>query len=106
MNLKDANGNPIVRRPMEKMPGTIDLYPYVEYHVMPQLNEIGADTPFAVFINPMRINHRKRKGIELKRFDGTSESMKFGTLALRFRTRDAFGLVIPKDHMVILKTKA
>jgi len=106
MNLKDANGNPIVRRPMEKMPGVIDLYPYHECHVMPQLSEIGDNKPFAVFMNPQRINHRNRKGVELKRFDGTSESLKFGTQALRFRKRDAFGLVIPKDHMVILKTKA
>jgi HK97 family phage major capsid protein len=105
MNLKDANGNPIVRRPMEKMPGVIDLYPYHECHVMPQLSEIGANTPFAVFINPQRINHRNRKGIELKRFEGTSESLKFGIKALRFRKRDAFGIVIPKNHMVTLKTK-
>ena len=106
MNLKDDNGNPIVRRPMEKMPGVIDLYPYHECHVMPQFRDIEDDTPFAVFMNPKRINHRNRKGIELKRFDGTIESLKFGTNALRFRKRDAFGLVIPKDHMVILKTKA
>ena len=106
MNLKDANGNPIVRRPMEKMPGVIDLYPYHECHVMPQLSEIGANTPLAVFVDPQRINHRNRKGIELKRFDGTTESLKFGTKALRFRKRDAFSLVIPKNHMVILKTKA
>jgi HK97 family phage major capsid protein len=105
-NLKDANGNPIVRRPMEKMPGVIDLYPYHECHVMPQLSEIGANTPLAVFVNPQRISHRNRKGIELKKFDGTSESLKFGTQALRFRKRDAFSLVIPKNHMVILKTKA
>jgi HK97 family phage major capsid protein len=106
MNLKDANGNPIVRRPMEKMPGTLDLYPYTESHIMPQFSEIEENTPFAVFVNPMRINHRNRKGIELRRFEDTSESMKYGTLALRFRKRDAFGLVIPKDHMVVLKTKA
>jgi HK97 family phage major capsid protein len=106
MKLKDANGNPIVRRPMEKMPGVIDLYPYHECHVMPQFSTIATDTPFAVFMNPQRINHRNRKGIELKRFDGTTESLKFGTKALRFRKRDAFGLVIPKEHMVILKTKA
>jgi HK97 family phage major capsid protein len=105
MKLKDANGNPILRRPMEKMPGVIDLYPYHECHVMPQFSEIGADTPLAVFVNPMRISHRNRKGIELKKFDGTTESLKFGTEALRFRKRDAFGKVIPKDHMVVLKTK-
>jgi len=106
MNLKDANGNPIVRRPMEKMPGVIDLYPYHECHVMPQLSEIGANKPFAVFMNPQRISHGNRKGIELKRFDQTSASLKFGINALRFRKRDAFSLVIPKNHMVILKTKA
>jgi HK97 family phage major capsid protein len=106
MNLKDDNGNPIVRRPMEKMPGVIDLYPYHECHVMPQVSGIGPNQPFAVFMNPQRISHGNRKGIELKKFDGTSESLKFGTQALRFRKRDAFALVIPKNHMVILKTKA
>jgi hypothetical protein len=45
-------------------------------------------------------------GIELKKFDGTMESLKFGTKALRFRKRDAFVLAIPKNHMVILWTKA
>ena len=105
MNLKDANGNSIVRRPMEKMPGVIDLYPYHECHVMPQLSEIGVNKPFAVFMNPQRISHGNRKGIELKRFDQTTDSMKFGINALRFRKRDAFSLVIPKNHMVILRTK-
>ncbi|MDR2597446.1 MAG: phage major capsid protein [Treponema sp.] len=106
MNLKDNNGNPIVRRPMEKMPGVIDLYPYHECHVMPQFSDIEDDTPFAVFMNPQRINHRNRKGIEIRRFDGTNDALKFGIKALRFRKRDAFGLVVPKNHMVILKTKA
>jgi len=106
MNLKDANGNYIVRRPMEKMPGVIDLYPYHESHVMPQYSEIGADTPFAVFMNPQRINHRNRKGIELKMFDGTGESLRHGTKALRFRKRDGFEVVCPKDYMAVLKTKA
>jgi len=106
MNLKDANGYPIVRWPMDKMPGVIDLYPYHESHVMPQISEIEEDMPFAVFLNPQRINHRNRKGIELKWFTETIDSLKYGIKALRFRKRDAFGLVIPKDHMVILKTKA
>ena len=44
-------------------------------------DEFEEDTPFAVFMNPQRINHRNRKGIELKRFDGTMESLKFGTKA-------------------------
>ena len=73
---------------------------------MPQFTEIEDDTPFAVFMNPQRINHGYRKGIELKRFDGTMDSLKYGTEALRFRKRDAFVLAIPKNHMVILKTKA
>jgi HK97 family phage major capsid protein len=106
MNLKDYNGNPILRRPMEKMPGVIDLYPYHECHVMPQFSEIEDNTPFAVFMNPQRISHGYRKGIELKKFDGTMESLKYGTEALRFRKRDAFVLAILKNHMVILRTKA
>jgi len=105
LNLKDANGNQVVRRPMEKMPGVIDLYPYSECHVMPQFTAIEDNMPFAVFMNPQRINHGKRKGIEIKRFDNTIESMKFGIKALRFRKRDAFSLVIPKRHMVVLRTR-
>ena len=34
------------------------------------------------------------------------DSLKYCTEALRFRKRDAFVLVVPKNHMVILKTKA
>jgi HK97 family phage major capsid protein len=105
MNLKDDNGNPILRRPMEKMPGVIDLYPYHECHVMPQFSAISTGQPFAVFMNPQRIEHGNRRGIELKRFDGTTESLKYGKIALRFRKRDRFVLAVPKNHMVILKTK-
>jgi HK97 family phage major capsid protein len=106
MNLKDKNGNSIVRRPMEKMPGVIDLYPYHECHVMPQFTDIGAGKPFAVFMDPQRIVHGNRKGIELRRFDGTSESLKNGTVALRFRKRDGFVVAAPKEHFVVLKTKS
>ena len=48
---------------------------------MPQFSDIEEDTPFAVFMNPQRINHRNRKGIELKRFEGTMDILKFGTKA-------------------------
>jgi HK97 family phage major capsid protein len=105
MNLKDGNGNPIVRRPMEKMPGVIDLYPYHECHIMPQFSSITAGKPFAVFMSPQRIEHGNRRGIELKRFDETTESLKYGKIALRFRKRDGFVIAAPKNHMVILKTK-
>jgi HK97 family phage major capsid protein len=116
MNLKDKNGNSIVRLsdvatkweqlPLEKMPGVIDLYPYHECHVMPQFTDIGAGKPFAVFMDPQRIVHGNRKGIELRRFDGTSESLKNGTVALRFRKRDGFVVAAPKEHFVVLKTKS
>jgi HK97 family phage major capsid protein len=105
MKLKDANGNPIVRKPGEKMPGVIDLYPYHECQVMPQFSDIKAGEPFAVFINPQRIEHGYRRGIELRRFDDTGDSLRFGTVALRFRKRDAFTLAIPKGHHVCLRTK-
>jgi HK97 family phage major capsid protein len=105
MNLKDKNGNSIVRRPMEKVPGVIDLYPYYECHVMPQFTAVGAGKPFAVFMDPQRIEHGNRKGIELRRFDGTSASLKNGTVALRFRKRDGFVVAAPKEHLVVLKTK-
>ena len=34
------------------------------------------------------------------------ESLNYGTEARRFRKRDAFVLAIPKNYMVILRTKA
>jgi HK97 family phage major capsid protein len=105
-NIEDAEGRPIWRRPMEAMPGKLDLYPYHEVGIMPQLADIEDDTPFAVFMNPKRIQHGDRKGIEIKKFDQTTESMQYGELFLRFRKRDGFLVTRPQGNMVILKTKA
>ena len=105
-NIQDKNGNPIWRRPTEAMPGKLDLYPYHEVSILPQIADIKADEPFAVFMNPRRIQHGNRKGIELKKFDGTTESMEYGELFLRFRKRDGFLVTRPKNNIVILKTKA
>jgi HK97 family phage major capsid protein len=105
-NIEDSEGRPIWRRPMEAMPGKLDLYPYHEVSIMPQLADIGANTPFAIFMNPKRIQHGNRKGIEIKKFDGTTESMEYGELFLRFRKRDGFLVTRPAGNMVVLKTKA
>jgi HK97 family phage major capsid protein len=105
-NIEDANGRPVWRRPMEAMPGKLDLYPYHEVSIMPQLADIEADTPFAIFMNPKRIQHGNRKGIEIKKFDQTTESMQYGELFLRFRKRDGFLITRPGGNMVILRTKA
>jgi HK97 family phage major capsid protein len=105
-NIEDSEGRPIWRRPTEAMPGKLDLYPYHEVGIMPQLADIGADTPFAIFMNPKRIQHGNRKGIEIKKFDGTTESMEYGELFLRFRKRDGFLVTRPAGNMVILKTGA
>jgi HK97 family phage major capsid protein len=105
-NIEDSTGRPIWRRPMEAMPGKLDLYPYHEVSIMPQLADIGADKPIAVFMNPRRIQHGNRKGIEIKKFDGTTESMEYGELFLRFRKRDGFLVTRPKGNIVVLKTKA
>jgi HK97 family phage major capsid protein len=87
------------------MPGKLDLYPYHEVSIMPQLADIGANTPFAIFMNPKRIQHGDRKGIEIKRFDQTTESMQYGELFLRFRKRDGFLVTRPSGNVVVLKTK-
>jgi hypothetical protein len=68
--------------------------------------DIGANEPFAVFMNPKRIQHGNRKGIEIKKFDGTTESMEYGELFLRFRKRDGFLVTRPKNNIVVLQTKA
>jgi HK97 family phage major capsid protein len=105
-NIEDSTGRPIWRRPTEAMPGKLDLYPYHEVSIMPQLADIGANTPFAVFMNPKRIQHGNRRGIEIKKFDATTESMEYGELFLRFRKRDGFLVTRPKGNVVVLKMKA
>jgi HK97 family phage major capsid protein len=105
-SIEDDNGRPIWRHPTEAMPGKLDLYPYHEVSILPQIADIGANTPFAIFMNPKRIQHGNRKGIEIKKFDGTTESLEYGELFLRFRKRDGFLVTRPKGNMVILKTKA
>ena len=105
-NIEDTTGNPIWRRPTDAMPGRLDLYPYHEVSILPQIADIKVNEPFAIFMNPRRIQHGNRKGIEIKKFDGTTESMEYGELFLRFRKRDGFLVTRPKGNIVILKTKA
>ena len=105
-SLEDTTGRPIWRGPTEAMPGKLDLYPYHEVSIMPQISDIGADKPIAIFMNPKRIQHGNRRGIELKKFDQTTESLEYGELFLRFRKRDGFLVTRPKGNMVVLKTKA
>ena len=104
-NIEDKNGNPIWRRPTEAMPGKLDLYPYHEVSILPQIADIGANEIFAAFLNPKRIQHGNRKGIEIKKFDATTESMEYGEIFLRFRKRDGFLVTRPKGNMLVLKTK-
>jgi len=105
-NIEDTTGRPIWRRPTEAMPGRLDLYPYHEVNILPQIADIGEDEMFAIFMNPKRIQHGNRRGIELKKFDQTTESLEYGELFLRFRKRDGFLVTRPKNNMVILKTKS
>ena len=72
---------------------------------MPQIADIGEDQAFAIFMNPKRIQHGNRRGIEIKKFDATTESMEYGELFLRFRKRDGFLVTRPKNNIVVLKTK-
>jgi HK97 family phage major capsid protein len=104
-NIEDSTGRPIWRAPTEAMPGKLDLYPYHEVSILPQMADIGNDTPFAIFMNPKRIQHGNRRGIEIKKFDGTTESMEYGELFLRFRKRDGFLVTRPQKNILVLKTK-
>jgi HK97 family phage major capsid protein len=104
VNIKDDLGNPIWRRPTEAMPGKLDLYPYQEVSILPQVADLTPNKPFAIFMNPKRIQHGDRKGIEIKKFDGTTESLEHGELFLRFRKRDGFLVTRPKDNIVVMKT--
>jgi len=88
------------------MPRRLDLYPYHEVSILPQIADIKKDEPFAVFMNPKRIQHGNRKGIEIKKFDATTESLEYGELFLRFRKRDGFLVTRPKNNILVLKTKS
>ena len=70
-NIEDTTGRPIWRRPTEAMLGRLDLYPYHEVSILPQLADIGDDEAFVIFMNPRRIQHGNRKGFEIKKFDET-----------------------------------
>lgn len=104
VNIQDANGNPIWRRPGDGLPGLIDGYRYHDVSILPQFADIKEDTAFAIFMNPKKIVHGNRKGIEIKRFDGTTESLEYGENFLRFRKRDGFLVTRPAANIVILKT--
>ena len=103
-NIRDDNGNPIWRKPGDAMPGRIDGYDVVESRLMPQLADIEDDSVVAIFMNPKRIIHGNRKGIEIKRFDETTEGLEYGELFMRFRKRDGFLVTRPAKNMVLLKT--
>ncbi len=106
VNIKDNNGNPIWRKIGEGMPGKIDGYEVVESSILPQFADIEANSPIAIFMNPKKILHGNRKGIEIKRFDETTESLEYGELFLRFRKRDGFLVTRANANIVILKTAA
>lgn len=103
-NIQDANGNPIWRKPGDGMPSRIDGYEVIESRLLPQITELKADTPIAIFMNPKRIIHGDRKGIEIKRFDDTTESLEYGEQFMRFRKRDGFLVTRDKANIEILKT--
>ncbi len=104
-SLQDGDGRPVWRGPADGKPGLLDGYPYQECDLMPQASEVKKNEPFAVFMNPKRIQHGNRKGLELKRFDGTTESLEYGEIFLRFRKRDGFLITSPEKNMVTLRCK-
>ena len=104
LNIQDENGYPIWRKPGDGIPGMVDGYRYHDVSILPQFADIKEDTPFAIFMNPKKIIHGNRKGIEIKRFDGTTESLEYGENFLRFRKRDGFLVTRPAANIVILKT--
>jgi len=105
-SLRDEEGRPIWRGPTDGQPGRLDGYPYYDVDILPQVSEEVKSNPFAIFMDPKRIQHGNRKGFELKRFDGTSESLLHGEIFLRFRKRDGFLVTRPEKNMVSLKCKA
>ena len=103
-NIQDANGNPIWRKPGDNMPGRIDGYEVHESTLLPQLTELAADKPIAIFMNPKKIVHGNRKGIEIKRYDDTTENLEYGESFMRFRKRDGFLVTRQEANIVVLTT--
>ena len=105
-NVEDTTGRPIWRRPTEAMPGRLDLYTYHEVSIILQLAYIGEDVPFAIFMNPRRIQHGNWNGIKIKKFVGMTENLEYREFFLRFRKREGILVTRPKGNIVVLKTKA
>ena len=51
-NIEDNEGRPIWRRSTEAMPGKLDLYPYHEVNILPQIADIKADAPVCYLHEP------------------------------------------------------
>jgi hypothetical protein len=82
--------------------------PYHEVSILLHIADIEEGQAFAAFMNPKRIQHGNRRGIKVKKFDGTTESLEYGEgeLFFCFCKRDCFLVTRPKGNIVVLKTKA
>lgn len=103
ISLRNAMGDFLIQPPNSNdRPGRIVGFPYIEAKRAPAIGDITTGEPFVWFGNPKRnLWHGDRKGIEIRTFDQTTESLLHGEQFLRFRKRDAFKVVQP-DLSVLL----
>lgn len=106
ISLRNAMGDFLIQPPNDSgRPGRIVGFPYIEAKRAPQFGDVGSGQAFVWFGNPSRtLWHGDRKGIEIRTFSETSESLLYGEQFIRFRKRDAFKVVQP-DLSVLLCTR-
>lgn len=107
ISLRSAVGDFLIQPPnSNERPGRLCGYPYREIKRGPGFTEVEPGKPFAWFGVPNRTMwHGDRKGIEIRTFSETTESLLHGEQFIRFRKRDAFKIVQP-DLSVLLMTRA
>ena len=102
-NEKNAVGAYKVRSPAEGAPYRIKGYPVSTSDAMTSTS--AASTSFVGLGNPKHIINGERIPFEFEIFDKTQDTMAFGLVFLRFRTRQAFVLLHP-EAWVKLTTSA
>lgn len=106
ISLRNSQGDFLIQPPNDNSrPGRLCGYPYIEAKQAPSISDTGKGKPFIWFGDPMRtVWHGNRKGIEIRTFTETTESLLNGEQFIRFRKRDAFKVVQP-DLSVLLCTR-
>lgn len=99
--IKDDNGNYIYDKGNASTPATIVGVPYILSEVMPKVSDSAPGTPFIAYGNPKYIVQGERKALEFKRYEDTARNVDYDEIFYRFRTRQAFKVLLPSAFSIL-----